>query len=224
MLLIYTFVFSLVFQSRWQSEGVDIPPQQFALILFAGLTPFNVFSEVTNRAPSLITSVPNYVKKVLFPLEILPVVNVGVALVNSFISIVLLLIGYLIIFRTISATIYLLPIVYIPLIFLSLGIGWFLSALGTYIRDIANGIGIFVQMMFFLSPIFYSASSVPGSLQRIYNLNPLVTIIDCFRQVLFWGEPISWYAWGIWTVITLLFAWSGHWCFQILKKGFADVI
>jgi lipopolysaccharide transport system permease protein len=224
MLLIYTFVFGVVFKARWQDLNQDLPPQEFALILFSGLAAFNVFSEVVNQAPNLIVTHPNYVKKVIFPLEILPIVTLLVALVNSLIMVVLILVGTLIIRGTISGTIYLLPLAYLPLIFLSLALSWFLSSLGVYIRDIGQGISVFVQVLFFLSPIFYPLEAVPGRLRIILGASPLSTIVDGFRSVLLLGNPLPWAAWALWTLFTLLAAWLAFIWFAKTKKGFADVL
>ncbi len=224
MLLIYTFVFSLVFQARWGDANAQTPVQEFALIIFAGLIPFNVFSEVINRSGNLIVGMPNYVKKVVFPLEIYPIVLFGVALITSLISTGILLIGRLILMHDLSFTIYLLPLAYLPLIFLCLSLAWFLSSVSVYIRDVAQVLPIVVQVMLFVSPIFYPAESVPGALYWLMQLNPLTTIIDCFRQILLWGQPIPWLHWGIWTFITALLAIAAYFWFMGTKKGFPDVL
>lgn len=224
MLLIYTFVFGVVFKARWQGLSQDLPPQEFALILFCGLAAFNVFSEVVNRAPTLIASHPNYVKKVIFPLEILPVVTLLVALVNSLILAGLILVGALIIQHTLSPTLYLLPLAYLPLIFLCLACSWFLASLGVYIRDVGQLIGVAVQVLFFLSPIFYPIEAVPEKLRAILALNPLSTVIAGFRASLLLGEPLPWLPWAVWTVVSILAAWLAFVWFMKTKKGFADVI
>ena len=224
MLLIYTFVFGVVFKARWQGLGEDMPPQEFALVLFAGLAAFNVFSEVVNRSPNLVASHPNYVKKVIFPLEILPVVVLQVALVNSLIVVGLVLVGEILIRHSVSPTLYLLPLAYLPLVFLCLAMSWLLSSLGIYIRDIGQGIGVVVQVLFFLSPVFYPLEAVPVGLRPILALNPLSTIIECFRAVLLSGRPLPWSSWGIWTLICFLAAWLAYIWFTKTKRGFADVL
>jgi len=226
MLLIYTFVFSVVFQAKWSSDGVgqQTPKGEYALILFAGLTAFNVFSTVINRAPGLILAVPNYVKKVIFPLEILPIVVLGAALFTSFINVALILVGSLIIYHSIPISILFLPFAYIPLILLTLGLTWFLSALGVFIRDIGQAIGIIVQIMFFMTPIFYSADSVPKGMNFIILFNPLSAIVDFFRRSLIWNQSFNWSTWGIVTFISLIVAVLGYAWFSATKKGFADVM
>lgn len=226
MLLIYTFVFSVVFQSKWANTGVNqqTPKGEYALILFAGLTAFNIFSTVINRSPGLILTVPNYVKKVVFPLEVLPIVIIGAALFTSFINIILILVGSLLIYHNIPISIFYLPLAYIPLILLTLGLSWFLSALGVFIRDIGQAIGIIVQILFFMTPIFYSADSVPKGMKFIILFNPLSSIIDCFRRSLIWNQPMNWSAWGIVTLVSFIVAVLGYAWFSATKKGFADVM
>src|SRR5215471_10559134 len=162
MLLIYTFVFSVVFQAKWGDVNRPTDVGQFALTLFAGLIPFNVFSEVVTRAPSLIVQVPNYVKRVVFPLEVLVVVALGSALVHSLISIGILLVGIVLCMGFLAPTAVFLPLIYLPLILLCLGLGWFLSSLGVYVRDIGHTVIIVVQMLFFMTPIFYPLTAVPA--------------------------------------------------------------
>jgi lipopolysaccharide transport system permease protein len=224
MLLIYTFVFGVIFKSRWQADGPDTPTGEFALILFAGLSAFNLFSEVANRSPVTIVSMTTYVKKVVFPLEILPVVTVGVALINSLINIALLIVATLIINHSISATLIFLPLAYVPLLLFSLGIGWFLSSLGVFIRDIAQGIGIAVQILFFLTPIVYPTTSVPERLQPILTANPLTFIVNSFRQAAIWNQPLDWKTLAAWTLVMGVFAILGYAWFMKTRKGFADVL
>ena len=225
MLLIYTFVFSIIFRARWgdhihSAQGMA----QFAVTLYAGLIPFLVFAESVNRAPTLILGVPNYVKKVVFPLEILPMVVVGGILVHSLISIGILIVLAYVLTGTCSYTFFLLPIVYIPLIFLSLGASWFLASLGVYARDIRNGVEILVQMLMFLSPVFYPADMVPEQFRTVLGINPLTSILDNFRRVLLWNEYPDWTLWGIWTAVTLLLALLGYLWFMRTKDGFPDIM
>ncbi len=223
MLMIYTFVFSVIFKSSWKT-GTETPVGEFALTLFAGLAAFNLFSEVVNRAPTLILAVPNYVKKVVFPLEILPVVAVGSALINSMITAGLVLIGSALILGQFSRTIFLLPLVYLPLCLLSLGLAWFLASLGVYVRDVGQGISIVVQMLFFLSPVFYPVSVVPEPFRSVISINPLTLILTEFRQTLLWGEVLDFKVWGLWLALTVMLAILGYIWFMKTKKGFAGVM
>lgn len=224
MLSVYTIVFSMIFHVRWRDVDTTANPGHFTFALFAGLIPFSVFSEVVTRAPSLILSVPNYVKKVVFPLEVLPIVIVSAAVVHSLISVVLLVIALGVFWGFLSSTLFLLPLVYVPLICLCLGLGWLLASLGVYVRDIGQGIGLVVQMLFFLSPIFFPVTAAPESLRVIFYLNPLTWILDGFRQVVLWGEPLKWKAWSGLTAGAAIFAWLGYLWFSKTKLGFADVM
>lgn len=223
MLLVYTFVFSVVLKTRWRGE-VETPPEEFALIIFAGLAAFNVFSEVLNRAPHLVLAVPNYVKKVVFPLEILPVAALGSALFNSWIIIGVVFVGNLLLNKSVSATLFFLPLAYVPLILFCLGLSWFLASLGVYIRDVGQGIGVVVQMLFFLSGVFYPVAAVPAPFQTWLWLNPMTTILTMFRQSLLWGEAPNWGAWGLWVILSGGVTWLGYVWFIKTKKGFADVL
>lgn len=223
MLVIYTFVFSIIFKARWQPD-VETSQGEFALTLFAGLIAFNIFSECVSRAPTLITTNPNYVKKVVFPLEILPASTLGAALFHSLVSIVILIVATLLIRGTISVTIVLLPLAVFPLIGLCLGLGWFLASLGVYVRDTAYAIGILTQVLFFMSAIFYPVSAVPEALRPIMYLNPLTTIVESFRQVLIWNQPLNWGAWLLVTVVAGVLLLLGYTWFMKTKSGFADVI
>lgn len=225
MMLLYTLVFSVILQAKWDiGTSPTTPKSEYALILYAGLTAFNVFGTVINRAPGLVLAVPNYVKKVVFPLEILPIVILGSSLFTCLINVVLILIGSLLVYHRISLTIWLMPLLLLPLIFLSLGLGWFLSSLGVFIRDISQATSIFVQILFFITPIVYPANLVPSNLGFFLTLNPLAMIIDGFRRSLLWGEMFDWKTWGIVTLISIIIAILGSAWFSVTKRGFADVI
>src|SRR5713101_3972179 len=224
MLLIYTLVFSIVLKVKWSDADQATRLDQFALTLFAGLIPFTVFSEVVTRAPTVILSVPNYVKKVVFPLEVLRVVVLASALVHSLISVGILLGGVVLFRGTVSPTVVLLPLAYLPLILLCLGLGWFLASLGVYVRDMGPSMGIVVQMLMFLSPIFYPTSAVPAPLRTVIAVNPLAMVVHGFRQTLLWQEALPWSVWAQWTGGTVVLAWCGYVWFMKTRDGFADVL
>jgi lipopolysaccharide transport system permease protein len=223
MLAIYTLVFSVIFKSHWQT-GTDESQGEFALTLFAGLIAFNVFSECITRAPAQIISNPNYVKKVVFPLEILSASALGAALFHSLISVLILLAGTVLILGKLSLTILMLPLALLPLIGLCLGLGWFLASLGVYVRDTAYAVSIIVQVLFFLSAIFYPISAVPAPLQPIMYLNPLATVTESFRRILIWNLPPDWGPWLVVTVVAGCLTLLGYTWFMKTKSGFADVI
>jgi lipopolysaccharide transport system permease protein len=224
MLLVYTFVFGTIFHASWEGQANSSSFGQFGLILFAGLTPFNFFSEVVNRGPTLILAVPNYVKKVVFPLEVLPVVAVGTAAINSLISVGLLLVVSLLVRQSIAPTIVLLPLAFLPLLLLCLAASWFLAGLGVYVRDVGQSVGVILQILFFLSPVFYPVSAMPAPFRVWLAYNPLTTILDGFRRVLLWDTLLAWKPWAVWTLVSALAAWLAYAWFMRLKKGFADVL
>jgi lipopolysaccharide transport system permease protein len=221
MLIVYTFVFSVIFKARWPHVDNNL---EFAGILFAGLIVYSLFSECASRAPSLILSNVNYVKKVVFPLEILPWIALGSSLFHAAISILVLLGFMLALSGSLYWTVVLFPLILTPLLFLTMGLSWMLASLGTYIRDIGQGIGIVVMAMMFLSPIFYPATAFPDSYSVFFYLNPLTFIIEQFREVLLWGHMPNWEGLGIYFMVSLFIAWLGFVWFQKTRSGFADVL
>jgi lipopolysaccharide transport system permease protein len=222
MLVIYTFVFSVVFKARW-SGGSD-SKTEFALVLFSGLIVFNLFAECVTRAPSLILSNVNYVKKVVFPLEILPLVSIGSAMFHALISLAVWMFAYLSLFGPPHVTVLMLPLVILPLLLFVMGLSWALASLGVYLRDVAQIMSIVTTILMFLSPIFYNTSALPPDYQMLLQLNPLTPVIEQVRDVLFWGKMpdlrfLAMYLLGAAVVACLGFAW-----FQKTRKGFADVL
>lgn len=222
MLVIYTFVFSEVFQAKWDIDTSD--KYQFALVLFCGLSAFNMVSEVMNRATTLIVSNTNYVKKVIFPLEILPVVIMFSALFNCVISFSILIVAKIIIYKNISSTLYLIFFAMIPLIVLSVGLGLFISAVSVYLKDVGNVISVLVTVLMYMSPVFFSLSSVPENFRGICEVNPMTYIIENFRNVVLYGESLNWKYWGISCVVALAIYLFGKVVFMRAKEGFADVL
>lgn len=222
MLVIYTFVFSVVFKARWNA-GSD-SKTEFALVLFAGLIMFNLFAECFNRAPGLVLSNANYVKKVVFPLEILPWVSLGSALFHTLISLVVWLIAYLVLFGTPHATVLLWPLIMLPLLLFIMGLSWGLAALGVYLRDVTQVIGVMTTVLMFLSPIFYSGESLPQEYRSYLQINPLTPAIEQARDVLFWGRVPDMADYLVYLLGAALIAWLGFAWFQKTRKGFADVL
>ncbi|MDG6400246.1 ABC transporter permease [Pseudomonas quasicaspiana] len=222
MLIVYTFVFSVVFKARW-SGGSD-SKTEFALILFAGLIIFNFFAECFNRGPTLILSNANYVKKVVFPLEILPWITVGSAIFHMLISLVVWLLAYVMLFGVPHLTVLLFPLIILPLLLFIMGLTWALASLGVYLRDVSQFIGILTTVLMFLSPIFYPATALPERYQHLLMLNPLTPAIEYARDVLFFGKLPDFTILGLYTLGSALIAWLGFAWFQKTRKGFADVI
>lgn len=222
MLVVYSFVFSVVFKARW--SGGDESRTQFAVVLFAGMIVHALFAEVLNRAPSLIISNANYVKKVVFPLEILAVVSLGAALFHALVSLLVLLVAFAMLDGFIHWTAIFVPLVLLPLMILSLGFGWILSSLGVFVRDIEQLIGVFTTVLLFLSPVFFPVSAVPEPLRVWMHLNPLTFFIEQTRGVLIWGHLPDWQGLAFYLIGASVFAWLGFFWFQKTRKGFADVL
>ncbi|HEY8667519.1 MAG TPA: ABC transporter permease [Tepidisphaeraceae bacterium] len=223
MLVVYTFVFAVILGApSWP----DMKPglMGFALMLFTGLVAFNVFAECITTAPSVILRNPNFVKKVVFPLEILPASAVGAAVVHSWIGILVVVAGLLIGFHELHWTLVFLPLFYLPLIMLTLGISWFLASLGVFLRDIGHLIVVLVQIFMFLTPIFYPVKQVPAWARPWFKLNPMFVIVEGFRDTIVRGVLPDWPAWAGVTVFSFVVMMGGYMWFMKIKRGFADVI
>lgn len=223
MLTVYTFVFSQVFKARWGGLE-EAGPLGFAVNLFAGLIVFNLFSECVNRAPGLVVANPNYVKKVVFPLEVLGSVAVGSAGFHAITSLIILVVFELIAFHQVPITLLWLPLVWLPLLLGSLAATWILSSAGVFLRDIGQLIGVGLNMLMFLSPIFFPISALPAHWQPILALNPLAHVIEQTRRVAVQGlnPNLNYLATGI--LLTALGCELGFRAFQKSKGAFADVI
>jgi lipopolysaccharide transport system permease protein len=224
MLMVYTFVFSEIFNSRWGGVGGDDSKTQFAVLLFVGMIVLSLFSEVINRAPGLIISNVNYVKKVVFPIEILTVIAMGSALFHSLISLVVLLTAFSLFNGYLHWTVVFFPLVMLPLVILTLGLSWILASLGVFIRDVSQTIGLVTTVLMFLSPVFYPITAVPEEFRPYILANPLTFIIEQARDVLVWGHLPDWPGLGCYTLAAIITAWFGYAWFQKTRKGFADVI
>lgn len=219
MLGIFVFVFGHVFQARWPVQTGGIP---FALNLYCGLIAFNVFSETVGRSPAAVRSYPSYVKKIIFPVEILPVVPLGAALVHAGFNLAILA-AALAWVGQIHATQLLLPVLLVPLLLFSLGLAWFLSAWGVFIKDMSQIVPVFVQMLMFLSPVFYPVDAVPSALRPLFSNNPLGAVIESLRAAVA-GRDIDWGAWSLALALALVATVLGAMFFNNSRDEFADVI
>jgi len=220
LLAVYTFVFARVLRpagatTSWQDTGLRI---------FAALIPFSVFIDVLTRSPSLIVSNSNYVKKAIFPVELLPVARVATAAFFSLISLALLMGFQAVVLRQAHVQWLLAPLLYAPLLLLCLGAGWFLSALGVYVRDTVQLSGLLASLLLFLTPVFYPLTALPARLRFVFWCNPLTVIVDSFRQTLVagvWPDAGPWLLCllGCGALCHLGYAW-----FTLTRRGFADVV
>lgn len=220
MLVVYTTVFGGIFQARWGGSGSTV---EFALQLFCGMTLHGLLAECLTRAPNKLFEHANYVKKVVFPLEILPAIVVLSALFHALIGVVILVVASVIIHQAVYASLAAIPIVLFPLVLLSLGVSWFLSATTVFLRDIAQVTGLLATLLLFLAPVFFPVSMLPEAYQPLMIANPLTIPIEQLRSVIA-GQWPDWSTLLIYSVISLIFAYLGFVWFQKVRKGFADVL
>lgn len=222
MLSVYTFVFTVVFNAKWGGSG-SVDKGNFAALVFVGLVVHGVFAECLTKAPGLIVANANYVKKVVFPLDILAWVLVGSALFHGAVSLLILLVAQ-VLFASVPWTVILFPIVLLPLVLACIGLSWFLSAAGVYLRDISHIAGVAASLLLFISPVFYPADAVPAQFRFWLGINPLTYFIEESRAVLIFGRLPQADTWLAAMVVGLLIAWGGFMWFQRTRRGFADVM
>jgi lipopolysaccharide transport system permease protein len=223
MLLVYTFVFNFVLKVRW-----GVAPQEtaleFALTLFCGLAVYNVFAETVGRAPGLIIAHPNFVKKVVFPLEVLPVSALLAALVHALMGLVLVGVLAACFVRAPGWPVLLVPLLLVPYLCFILGLSWFLASLGTFLRDLGPGLTVALHLLIFLTPVFYPLHAVPPPWRWVLLMNPLTVYVENTRQVLVWGTPPGLLALTVAAVLSLLVMQAGYIWFMKSKRAFADVV
>lgn len=221
-LAVFTFVFGVVFQARWSQSHTST--LDFAIMTFAGLMVFNIFAEVASKSPGLVTGQPNLVKKVVFPLAILPVITLIAALFHAAIALALLLLLQGFLGGGLHMSAITLPLVLAPLLLFTAGASWFLAALGVYLRDISQVIGPFVTMLMFLSPIFYPIGALPDWIRPVALANPLAVSIEQTRDALIAGRYPDPGVWGVAMATGIACAALGFLFFRKTRKGFADVL
>lgn len=222
LLLVYTLAFGFILKSRW--PGSSGSTTEFALILFAGLTVHAFFAECLVRAPLLVVGRSAYVKRVVFPIEIFGWTTVFAAAFHMVMNLVVLLVLNVWWSGEMHVTALLLPVVLLPLIVLSVGVVWLVSALGVYLRDIGQVAGVVATAMLFLSSAIVPLDSIPESYRIVFELNPLTLIIDQVREVVIWGRLPDWNALSMYSVVACVFTVSAYGLFRRLRTGFADVL
>ena len=222
-LLVFTFFFGVIFKMRWAGQG-DGSLSDLALILFVGMALYNFLAECLSRAPGLILTHQNYVKNVVFPLEMLPAVMVASALLTLTATLLVILLLQATLGSGLSWTALLLPVMVLPLMLFVLGLSGFLASLGVYIRDIQQLIIPLVQLMMFLSPVFYPVAALPEAMRPWLQLNPLALVIEQTRGIILFGQAPDWIPYLLSLAAGVLTALLGAWWFARTRKGFADVL
>jgi lipopolysaccharide transport system permease protein len=222
MLLVYTVVFSVVFRAKW--PGSDGGNAEYAVNAFVGMIVFSLFAESLSRAPSLVLQNANLVKKVVFPLEVLPWVTLASSLFHALVNYLVLLVFVLFLKGSLAPTVVLFPLVLLPVALLALGFSWFLSSIGVFLRDMSHTVALLVSVWMFVSPIFYPLSAVPAGIRRWFELNPLAVLIEAGRSVALLGvvPELTGFLWVC--ALSALAAWGGLWWFMRTKHTFADVL
>lgn len=224
-LAIYTTIFGYLFGTRW--ERGNLPSHlDFPLVFFVGQTYFHVFAETANRSPTLVTSRPNLVRKVIFPLEILPATIVASSLFYAAVTLAITLVVLLVAGHPIPMSALLAPVIALPLIMLSLGVSWLLAATGVFIRDVRHIVQVLTQLLMFCTPIFYKVDRFAGDkrwIAEIIEANPLSVIVENARRALLWNEPLQWDRLAIITLFSLIIMQFGYYVFMRAKPQMADV-
>lgn len=223
MLAIYTFIFSVVFKAKWGIESSS-SKTDFALILFVGLIFHSLLSEVINKAPILILSNSNYVKKILFPLEILTIVSLFGAIFHLLMNIIVLFVAFFIINGYLNWTIMFLPLLIFPFSIFILGVAWVLTSIGAYFRDINQTIGVITTILLFVAPIFFPITAIPENIRPLLFLNPLTFVVEQARALIVFGVFPDLLGVFIYWALSIIVFWSGYTFFQRTREGFADVL
>ncbi|HEY4582388.1 MAG TPA: ABC transporter permease [Lysobacter sp.] len=221
MLVVYTVAFHELLGARWPGASGRAG---FAVMVFVGLMLHAMLAEVLVKSPAAITGQPNFVKKLVFPLSVLPLVSLGSAVVHSTLGLAILLLSPLFGGPSLHATALLLPVLLLPFIVLLAGVSWLLAALGVYIRDIAQLGGLVATVLLFLSPIFFPITVIPERYRPIVQLNPLTFIVEGARGLLFDGTVPSVATYVVYWVTATVIAGLGLAAFKRLRPGFGDVL
>lgn len=221
LLTVYTIAFGVILKARWGFSGSTA---DYALMLFAGLIIFNAFSEVLSKSTTLVTANPNFVKKVVFPLELLPVITVATALIHALIGIGVWFVGYILLIGPPKITVLLFPMILVCYLPVLLGLGWLLASTGVVVRDIGQLTGMLNHTLLFLTPIFYSIEAAPTLLQNLLMLNPLTYVVEQFRLILFYGQMPALKGLVVYFGLASLFAGLSYVLFKRLRPSFADMV
>jgi len=222
MLTIYTIVFSVAFKAKWGTT--EESKVTFAIMLFSGMIIHSLFAECLNRSPSLITNHSNYVKKVVFPLEMLPCMALLSAVLHFIVSFCVLLLFCFFAGMTIHIGIIFIPFILLPLVLMTLGLSWIFASLGVYLRDLSQIMGVVTTVSLFLAPVFYPIEVLPSAYQSFLMWNPISLPVIQLREIMFLDTPFKWFEWLVSLSVGILICIVGYWWFQKSRPGFADVL
>jgi lipopolysaccharide transport system permease protein len=217
MLAVYGFVFGMIFASRGGRSD-------FVLGLYGGMLAYQIFSAAAVASASVVPASRNYVKQLVFPVEILPASTVGGVIIPSLIGFALLLIALLIVKQAIPWTAVLLPIIVLPVVLIALGSAWLFGALGVYVPDVRRIVALVAQVGFFITPIIWPIEQFPKDWAWVVHLNPLTAVVEGVRAVTLKGIQPDWSALGWSALFGLVLCQVGYAFFMKTKRGFADVL
>lgn len=221
LLIIFSLVSGAVLGGRW--PGANQSDHAIPLAIYCGLIIFTPFSEIISSAPRLIITHTNYVKKIIFPTQLLPLMLVVSASLHASINLLLLLVA-LTVFSQWHVTLLLLPLMLLPALLLACGLAWLLAATGVFVRDLVHVMPVFTQVLLFMSPVFYPSGMIPARWQWLYHLNPLTAIIENMRQVTLLGQAPNWLTWSIAMGVGLLASILAYTLFRHTQEEFADAL
>jgi homopolymeric O-antigen transport system permease protein len=221
MIITFTFIFAGIFGARF---GNSTSHWDYAIYLYCGLVPWTMFQDTLQQSATTIVSHANLVKRVVFPLETLPVSLAISALGNQLFATIALIVAAVIIQRDVHITVLWLPILLLPQLLIAIGGAWLIASLGVFLRDIVQGVSLVLMAWMYLTPIMYPESYVPERLRGLMNLNPFTALVRSYRRVILEGQAPDWSGLGYLTVIALLVFVLGYWWFARTRKNFADVI
>ncbi len=224
LLAVYTFVFGVVFHARWAQAEEANSVFSYSVALFCGLVAFGIFAESVGTAPFLIQRQAGFVKKMVFPVQILPVAFLLSVVLSAMPSAVILMIGVFVLRGTIPLYALLFPLVVLPLALLALAFSWGLAAVGVFFRDLENGVGLAIALLYFSTPIFYPAEAVPPPYRTMLTFNPLSVIVGAARDVVVWGHPPNWGSLAAVMLISVMAAQVGYGLIIRVKHSFPDVL
>jgi lipopolysaccharide transport system permease protein len=224
-LLIYTYVFSVVLNVKLSLKGLPTNSATFGLWLFAGLLPWIAFTGGLSQSATSVLNQPNLVKKVVFPLALLPLVPILSTFIESAFGLMALIVLVAVSSQTLHATLVLLPLIWLPQVLLTAGLGYLAAGFTVFLRDIPQTLGMVLNLWFYMTPIVYPASVIPEQFRGwVFWLNPLAAIGEIYRDLVLVGEVQHWGEWGIASAISLVVFLLGVWCYQRLRPAFADVL
>jgi lipopolysaccharide transport system permease protein len=224
-LLIYTYVFSIVLKVKLSLRGLPENNLTFGLWLFAGLLPWIAFTGGLTQAAGSVVAQPNLVKKVVFPLTLLPLVPILSTFIESSFGLMALIVLVALTTHTIHATLALLPLIWLTQLSLTAGLGYLAAGLTVFLRDIPQTLGVILNLWLYLTPIVYPASAIPEQWRGlVFWLNPMAAIAEVYRDLVLVGEVKHWGEWGVTAAIGAIAFLGGFWVYKRLRPAFADVL